>query len=227
MLPSQLLHQTDDGSQDILGSALFGVLPQETLPQKVPHVLPLVKEEVQHGLDGLECEDHSEGPGDPFYDLVNLLRASKSDAIDEVQVLQLWSKVNRNGGMAGLLLLSFFCSHDVSKAEWHISHAPKSCDAETGVTSGAKASGAEARMHGTDPMGDIGHTGHATGIIGTKNAGSDDGGSSGGIKSRGVAGRCAGADHSTMMRKSPASAWQSAMTAPMPWTSPAVLTGRH
>jgi len=65
--------------------------------------------------------------------------------------------------------------------------APKSCDAETSAAGGTEASGAESRINGADPTGGNGYTGHATGIIGMKNAGSNDGSSSDGVESCGSA----------------------------------------
>ena len=46
-MPTQLLHETDDGGQDFFGTALFEILLQDYLPPKVPIVPPL---EVQHIL---------------------------------------------------------------------------------------------------------------------------------------------------------------------------------
>jgi len=51
-MSTQLLHKTDDSSQDLLRTVLLEVLLQDALPQKVPNVPPLVKEEVQRRLNG-------------------------------------------------------------------------------------------------------------------------------------------------------------------------------
>jgi len=52
-MSTQLLHQANVGSKDLLGAAIQEILQQDLLPQKVADVPLLVEQEVQRSPDGL------------------------------------------------------------------------------------------------------------------------------------------------------------------------------